>query len=318
LAEVDMTETEILRIQFLDWLYDVGSERPSEQAKVVDFLGDDEPDHQTETVWRGILRELDSDGLIRLAETMGFGGTSATLTGAGRGDVEARRKRRQNPARRNAAGRDAVVRWVYAHPKAPDLSPMVTDPDSFYEGQPFDLPDFDAALKYLLAKGLVTGQDVAEFVLLHAELTDKGIDCAENFGGSVSDYLRRSEDGGGTTNVNFHGPVSGAIALGNRDVTQTVTSTGIAADELVVLVRAIAEAVSVLGLSEEDASTIASDAQIIEGELVHEKPDAGVVRTFMGRILAKLGNAAASSALALVLTAYVKELMRKVGIPIDE
>jgi hypothetical protein len=313
-----MTETEILRIQFLDWLYDSGSDRPGEQAVVVDFLGDKEPDHQTETVWRGILRELDNDGLIRLAESMGFRGTSATLTGAGRVEVESRRKHRQNLARRNAAARDAVVRWVYANPKAPDLSPMLIDPDSFYEGEPFDLADFDAALKYLLAKDLVKGQDVAEFVLVYAELTDKGIDCAENLGGSVSDYLRRSQDGGGTThNVNFNAPVSGAIAWGNRDVTQTITSTGTLADELAVVVRAITEAVSVLGLSEEDARTLAGNTQVIEGELANENPDAGVVRTFMGRILAKLGNAA-NSALALVLSAYAKELMRKVGIPIEE
>jgi hypothetical protein len=313
-----MTETEILRIQFLDWLYDVGSERPGEQAAVLDFLGDEEPDHQTETVWKGILRELDNDGLIRLAEAMGFR-WSVTLTGPGRGDVEARRKRRQDSARRNAAARDAVVRWLYDSPiPDPDLSRMLTHPDSYYEGEPFDLADFDHALKYLLAKDLVTGRDVAEFVLSYAELTDKGIDCVENFGGSVSDYLRRGEDGGGTThNVNFHAPVSGPIAWGNRDVTQTMTSTGMAGDELAVLVRAITEAVSALGLSEEDASAIASNAQIIEGELVNEKPDAGVVRTFMGRILAKLGNAA-NSALALVLSAYAKELMEKIGIPIGE
>jgi hypothetical protein len=137
-----MTDSEILRIQFLDWLYDFRGGRPGELPVVVDFLGNEEPDDHTETVWRSILRELDHEGLIRLSETMGFGGASAMLTGAGRADVEGRRKRRQDPARRNAAARDAVVRWVYAHPRLPDLKPMLVDGDSFYEGQPFEMADF--------------------------------------------------------------------------------------------------------------------------------------------------------------------------------
>ncbi len=313
-----MTDSEILRIQFLDWLYDFRGEQQGELPAVVDFLGDEEPDDHTETVWRGILRDLHADGLISLAETMGFGGTSAMLTGAGRADVEGRRsRRRQDPARRNAAARDAVVRWVYAHPRSPDLGPMLFDADSFYEGQPFELADLDAALEYLRGKGLVKGTDVAEAVLLDVELTDQGLDCAEQFAGSVSEYVRRGEGARGTTHyVNFNAPVSGAVAWANRDVTQTVTSTGMAGDELAVLVRAIAQAAPILGLPEEDAGRIASNAKLVEGELVNAQPDAGVVRTFMRRILATLGNAA-DSALALVLGAYAKELMRKVGIPLD-
>jgi hypothetical protein len=95
-----------------------------------------------------------------------------------------------------------------------------------------------------------------------------------------------------------------------------VTSTGIAGDELAVIVRAIIQAAPVLGLSEEDAVRIASNAQLVEGELANDQLDAGVVRTFMQRILATLSSAT-DSALGLVLGAYAKWFMRKVGIPLD-
>jgi len=299
-------------------LYDFQPEQPGVLADVIDFLGTDEPDAQTETLWRDVLRELEHDRLIMLAETMGFAGTAAMITGAGRADVEARRKRRNDPARRNAAARDAVLRWVYAHPKAPDLKPMLTDPDGLYEGQPFDVADLEAALSYLHSKGLVTGVEVAEFVLLHVELTDKGIDCAEHFGGSVSDYILRGQDTASTVthNVNFHSAVSGPVAWGNRDVSQTVTTTGIAGDELTTLVRAIAQAAPALALSSKESDSLRVNAEIVEAELVNDEPDLGVIRTFLHRLLGTLGKAG-DSALALVLGAYARELMKKIGIPVE-
>jgi hypothetical protein len=98
---------------------------------------------------------------------------------------------------------------------------MLADSGSLYEGQPFDMADLEAALSYLFSKGLITGVEVADFVLLHAELTDKGIDCAEHFGGSVSDYILRGQNAAAVThNVNFNAAVSGPVAWGNRDVSQ--------------------------------------------------------------------------------------------------
>jgi hypothetical protein len=60
--------------------------------------------------------------------------------------------------------------------------PTLTDPDSRYERQPLDQGDVDRALQCLLDRGPIHGVDVDRAVLLHAELTDKGIDCAEQFG----------------------------------------------------------------------------------------------------------------------------------------
>jgi hypothetical protein len=90
------------------------------------------------------------------------------------------------------------------------------------KAHPLSEGELDAALKCLLDKGLVTGTDGAEAVLINIELTGRGIDCAEHFGGSVSDYLRQTETG--NTTVNFHAPVTGStVAWANRDVTQTRT-----------------------------------------------------------------------------------------------
>jgi hypothetical protein len=65
----------------------------------------------------------------------------------------------------------------------------------------------------------------------------------------------------------------------------------------------------------EDSDRIVRNAEIIEGELANDQPDAGVVRTIKQRILIGLGSAG-DNALALVLGAYAKERMKKIGIPI--
>jgi hypothetical protein len=194
---------------------------------------------------------------------------------------------------------------------------MLVDRSTYYEGQPLELTDLTAALEYLLSKEFVTGvTKVAEFVLLEADLTDKGIDCAEQYGGSMSAYLKRGGNGGTQHNVNFHGPVSGNVAWAIETVTQTATTTGIGGDELAVLVHAISEAIPSLGLPAEESARLARELEVLDAELVTSSPDAGVVRTFMRRVLATVGGGA-NSALASVLTAYAKDLMRKLGIPIE-
>ncbi|TDW88795.1 hypothetical protein [Kribbella sp. VKM Ac-2566] len=314
-----MTETEIWRIQLLDWLFDFRPANPGHFAKIVDFLDEDErTDGRLHGLLRGILHRLRDEDLITLAEGMGFDGLDASITAAGMADVEARRERRHDPALRNSAARDATLRWINRHPRSPDPRDMLVDRSTYYEGQPLEIADLTAALEYLLSKDLVTGvTKVAEFVLLEPELTSKGIDCVEQYGGSVSVYLKRGGEGGGTQhNVNFHGPVSGNVAWASETVTQTATTTGIAGDELAVLVHAIIEAIPSLGLPAEESAKLARELEVIDAELVTTSPDAGVVQTFMRRVLATVGGAA-NSALAAVLMAYAKDQMRKLGIPIE-
>ncbi|HEX8626832.1 MAG TPA: hypothetical protein VF755_01515, partial [Catenuloplanes sp.] len=62
-------------------------------------------------------------------------------------------------------------------------------------------------------------------------------------------------------------------------------TTGLAGDEIGVLIRAIVEALPALGLSEEQAAAVRSNAAVIEGELGRSQQNSGVVATMMSRTL---------------------------------
>lgn len=312
-----VTKTELWRIRLLDWLYDFRPERPGNLARIVDFLSDDEKseDHIYELL-RGVLQNLSDRGLISLSPGMGLDGLSASITDAGRVDVEARRARRADPALRRAATRDALVQWIYRNPRG-DLDDMVTDLSTFYEGEPLERDHLEGELGYLLNKDLVTGVSADQFVLLQPEVTDKGVDCVEQYGGSVRDYLRRAEGSATQHNVHFNAPVSGSnVAWDSTNVSQTATTIGPAGDELAMLVRAIAQAIPVLGLEEPESSALANDLQVIDAELVQPEPDRGAIRTLVVRSLGIVGRAG-STALSALFQAYAKDLMRRAGIPID-
>jgi hypothetical protein len=230
------------------------------------------------------------------------------ITASGRQDVEARRIRRADRAQRNMAVRNAVVRYVYGNSPASDLEPMLNN--HYFEGERLTRRDLDDALRYLVDKGLVCGVDVAEAILINIELTDRGVDCAEHFGGSVSDFLSRERSGG--TQINIHGDNYGPMAWDSQQITQTVTttSTGRAGDELAVLVRAIREALPVLGMDDSDRARVETQLQTVDEELECGEPNQGLVGRVLKRTVATIGNVADSS-LALLLTAWGQDLMQR-------
>jgi hypothetical protein len=102
------------------------------------------------------------------------------------------------------------------------------------------------------------------------------------------------------------------MAWNSRPVTLTVTTTatGQAGAELAVLVRAIREALPVLGLrNDDDPVMVETQLQGIEEELECDEPDQALVVGMLKRAVATIGGAADSS-LTLLLTARAKDLMR--------
>jgi len=300
--------TDLMRVQLLDWLYDFRPDNPAESATIVDFLDPDvRTDEHQHLIWRGVLQDLEASGLILNASGGGFDGLAAMITASGRQDVEARRIRRVDRAQRNMAVRNAVVRYVYGNSPASDLEPML---NHYFEGERLTRRDLDDALRYLRDKGLVCGVDVAEAILINIELTDRGVDCVEHFGGSVSDFLSRERSGG--TQINIHGDNYGPMAWDSQQITQTVTttSTGRAGDELAVLVQAIREALPVLDMEDADRAKVVMQLQAVDEELEGDEPNRGLVGGMLKRTVATIGNVADSS-LALLLTAWAKDLMQR-------
>lgn len=318
-----MTDTAFRRVLILNLLYDHDREHPNsgEIPSVVELLGD-RFDPDLENLWRGTLRELDSRGLIKLAETMGFQGTSAMITDSGREEVEVRRARRSDPASRNNSARDAVVQFLYEQPghKAQNILPLLNSGYAYFEGEMLSMEDLEAAQQYLGRKQMIKVTPVAgNWVPPQVELTDRGIDCAEQFGGMAAAYLRHYEGGAGNTTVNIHGNVTGSnVAWNSRQITQSATtSTGLAGDEVAALIAAINQALPVLGLNEGDLARVRSQLEAAQSELESAEPDAGVVRSLLKRVLSKIGEVAETS-LGLLLSAYAKYLMTKAGVPLDE
>jgi hypothetical protein len=322
----------------MDWLYDRSAFRPGEVFSVVEFLRDPlsfvvvaDIDDRTEYLWRGTLRALNNEGSIMLSESMDFAGTSAMITDQGRTEVEARRareaaerqaqqRRRADPVLRRAAAVNGLLRWLYDQDtdatQRLHIDQVLTSEHAMFEGERLPEAMIRRAAQHLQDNELICGDSgVAEIEgPITAQITPLGQDCVES-GGNVADYLRRKTERAANI-TNFHGTVSGNVSWDSTHVTQTATTTGLAGDEIGVLVRAIAEAIPALGLPDEQAATVRDSVDVIEGELAHSDPDRHILKMMMRRTLEAL-TGATSGTLGLLLTGYAKQLMRNAGIPIE-
>jgi hypothetical protein len=331
-----VTETEQLRLQFLTWLYDYHCDPAGAVPSLGDFLRENVPalpeefDDYTQRLWRGTLRGLHRDGLIILADGYEFAGMSAVISEKGRAAVEAsrareaaehagRERRRADPALCRAAAVNGLLRWSYE--QDPDggqwlsVDEILTSVHSMFEGEHLPEQVIRRAAQYLRENELLRGDSAVagSKAAITVQLTPKGRDCVES-GGDVADYLRQKNDR--ATTITFNGPVSGNVSWDSNHVTQTASTTGLAGDEIGLLVRAIAEAIPALGLPDEQASAVRNTVDVIEGELARTEPDQHVVKAMMRRTLDALAGAT-SSTLGLLLTGYAKELMKNAGIPIE-
>jgi hypothetical protein len=181
---VAVSESLNRRTRILELLYDHTPENAGELPAIVDLLGET-PDSNTEDLLRGSLRALRGDGLIVLAETMGFEGTSAYLTDTGRVEVEAMRARRNDPAQRRAAAARGVLRFLYDRDQDgtgwTEVYEILYDDHSVFEGIP--LPDqvIRRAVEQLVSDGLIEpGSSAAELGPVTARLTREGQECVES------------------------------------------------------------------------------------------------------------------------------------------
>ncbi|MFC3989619.1 hypothetical protein [Actinoplanes siamensis] len=304
------------RIQALELLYDHAPENAGEIPHFVDLLGETLDDH-AEDLWRGTLRLLDGQGLIKLAETMGFGGNAAYLTDAGRAEVEERRRRRANPAEMRSAAERGILQYLYQEdPHGTAWTQLRGDDGIKIHLEGSILPDslVGRVAEQLKEAGLIEGGSyVAEFEgPLTARLTGLGQRCIES-GVSVEEFLNKQRQA--QPGHVFHiGTISGSNLNWGDHVTQNATtSSGLVGDELRQLVQAIVQALPVLGLPDEDAEAIRRDSEVIEGELQHQTPESkGIVRAMLNRNLNRI-LAEGENQLALYLVASAKVLLRNIG-----
>ncbi|WP_157437797.1 hypothetical protein [Actinoplanes subtropicus] len=285
-------------------------------------------------IWKYRYMELQDAGLIIYTEgesrqdRQPEGGPRGTLTDAGRRGAERRAEQRrirdqaQRELRRLTAAMDGLLHWLSEQDpigeRRSHVDGVLHSGHAIFEDRPLPASLFRLAAEHLQRRGLIRlfreyagGVEVPG--VLFVQITIKGQECVVS-GGSVADYPNQRDDRS-IINNNI-GSVTGNVSLQGKHVSQHFTlTTGLAGDEIASLIRAIVEALPVLGLSEEQAAAVRRNAAVIEGELERGEPNSGLVATMMSRTLEVL-TGATSSTLGLLLTGYAKELMKNVGLPI--
>ena len=263
---------------------------------------------------RSDTHALEARGLLKVTRNLG-GLSSVELTPTGLQEVTELHRRRADKAQRRVACRDAVLAWVYDQHEAEggsaaNIGDFSADPRSSFWGDPFTQDEVAAATEYLDQKGLVTGQDVAQLRgLVTLLITDKGIDCVEHHGGSVSEYLRRSEQPGGgqhfTTDI--YGGISGGQVAWGSNVTQTAEQ-GLDVQAVLTLTAALREVLPVLDLDEDDRARIEDIAGQVDTEVGRGQPDHSWLGTLMGRLRQQLIEKASDKATTALLTAGIEHV----------
>jgi DNA-binding PadR family transcriptional regulator len=237
-----------------------------------------------------------------------MGAPAASLTPRGLRWIHERRERRADPRARSAAARTGLLTWLWEQKEQgrgfPVVEGILESPHSLFEGVRLTPGEIDRAGAYLLAKGLITGSRSGQSEgPVRAEITAEGQDCVEHFDGDVSSYERRNSSGNTTFNITEN---TGNIAANSRDFTMNATTSkdGINLEQVVLLARALRQAVPALELPEDDASEISQLATRLETEANTGSPDPARLQRWGGNIIAILNSPVVSGALGSVLAAY--------------
>jgi hypothetical protein len=275
---------------------------------------------------RDAVRRLEVRGLIRtsIAITAGISAPHAQrgvlkvmLTGNGIKRASELRSGWTDHVLRDRAARDAVLSWSYdqrIHPgKATKANWIFGDLRGFYSGQFFAKDDILGAVRYLRAKNLIeeSTANLENHFPVFPRITVSGIDCVEQ-GDGVAEYVKQPARTSIT--YTFNAPVSGTnVAIGGS-ATQHATVHSMEADNLRILIDAIAQALPGLGLNTQLIGETKGAVNAAAAEAGQPHPDRTRLHAALGKIrdlLARAGN----QALAAVLSAAIDYECNKLGIP---
>ncbi|MFB7032204.1 MULTISPECIES: hypothetical protein [unclassified Streptomyces] len=267
----------------------------------------------------GTMHGLDKDQSHRLLEACKswglldnhnatFGAPTANLTPRGLQWIQQRRLRREDPRARSAAARKALLVWLYIQKdegvNRPVVDGVLQSSLSLFEGASLTPDEIDRAAAYLFSKGLIDGRNSAQTAgPARAEITTEGQDCVDHYDGDISAYERRNSGSNTTFNITEN---TGNIAANNRDFTMNATTNKDTIDpaKVVMLARALRQAVDVLGMPADEARAFTELATNLEDEAASGTPDPGRLQRWGTSIVALLDSPVVSGALGNVLAAY--------------
>jgi hypothetical protein len=251
-----------------------------------------------------LVRQGAGQGLLRDTSTMG--GPAAFLTIAGVHDVQARQKRRMDPGLRAMAARQGLLRWFYEQHLAgvhmPITDRVLQTPSGAFEGALLTEAEIDRAAGYLADHGLIKGIMADQCKgPLRAEITTPGIDCIEQHGGNVSEYLRGSQIAAGTSiNIGtLHN--SGALAVGNQgDTTQTIAA-GTDPAAMAAFLQTMLRELPKVRLEPEREAAVRAELAEAEREASADSPESERVVGPLGRAVGYLADAGKPALTALFM-----------------
>lgn len=302
------------RNRYLSALYDYQEKTPGLAPNVVDLFGE-EPDEQEDMLWRDTVRGLDLEGYVTAYET----GVTATITDSGRALVEERRAMVANPAFQRRVAVNGILHRLYH--QDPDGTGWLQLESLFgiqIDGVPIREQVLRRATVYLvgqgLAKGGTTAPDVAGYLTL--QITDAGQRCVES-GKDVDEFMSDSAPKAGNV-FNIQTINGGSLAVDATNFSQTSTTyTGSPADDLKILLAALAESLPVFALTEEQTEAVSRDIEVLEGEAERANPNQRFIRDRLMETLDTVVGAG-NQALGLVLMGMAKKWAVDVGLPIGE
>jgi hypothetical protein len=221
--------------------------------------------------------------------------------------------RRTDPALRNVAARNTLLRWLYEQDsqgmRYPLISNILLTDYANFEGDRLTADEFNQAAEYLKQKGLIKGASSAySQAPARPRITDMGQDCVEHYGGDVREFLRSQAQTGPSITNNI-GTVhnSGAMAIGSTDVTQHVTGN-IDPAAMAAFVQVLLKELPHLQLPDEDKAR--SELQAIQHEATQPNPARGRITAALGRFAGYLSDAGKP-----VMTAFLVLIAQHFGMP---
>jgi hypothetical protein len=303
-----MPPTELLRVRVMDWIYDRQMQDPARGAQ---DINDFDPEALDRSPIGQVLNALEATNLVRLERCLGGVG-GAMLKPDGINEVEQRRQRRSDPARRRRACRDAFLYWLSLQDSEMVVVERFFSSDlSFYEGERLRKEDVGSATEYLKERGLIDGIGVAEESgVIRARLLADGSDCLELFDGSVSRYVNRHQQSPGTTyHTHFHEVIHGQVGIG-ENVTQT-QHQGIDGDTLQRLLDDVRTAAEQIDPSE--AAYLLTYVDTLRAEVVADQPNTAMIQG-SGDRLKQIAMKSSNAALMTAVTTLVVAVFRAFGV----
>ena len=258
------------------------------------------------------LKTLEHQQLVTVSLTLsGYQDAGAHLTPRGKITVRERAGDRLDPQLRSNACREAVLDWLRAEALRGNRSSFIeaftVDPRARFWADPFTPEEIGAATRWLDEYELISGiKGGWGHGLVRADITPKGEDVIDTYGGSLPAWRAAQSRGGTSYTTHFNAEVFGQVGIGDH-VTQH--QHGLDLDTLGRLLSDVREAVQ--GLPETEQAYAGTYLDAVQAEVVQESPDRGLVKGVTERlkqIADKTGDATFRASVA-ALVGYVAQAL---------